>query len=171
MFDAYTYFEKLRTENKITCPPAETPNRIEYKLCKITSMQNMEEVLDKFKDAKAYFGVDDTNDGQTMQSANAGYSERRVYVVYLLKKYDIRPANAMDLQRAALQECRAIYRQICSRLIKDKPVMSNDMVYLHTDRIPYFELPGYMLSGVTGIYFMVTIDQPTDLCYDATQWN
>jgi hypothetical protein len=171
MFDAYTYFESIRDLNKITNPPKDLEGREEYQFCRISDSKSMEEVLDSFKSAQAYFAVDDTNDGETIRGENGGFFERRVYVVYLLKKYDIRKKNKMDLQRECLLECRSIYRDICSKLLLDKPSLVKDMVYLHSSKIPYFELPGYMVSGLTGLYFMVTIDQPISLLYDSSRWN
>jgi hypothetical protein len=45
------------------------------------------------------------------------------------------------------------------------------MTYLHVDRIPFYEIPGYFINGCAGLYFMITVDIPTDLCYDGSEWD
>jgi len=159
-FDAYAYFEKICRTNKIT---AEN----HYRFCRVTGLSNMEEVLQNFKSEQAYFCVDDTEDGTMIHQASAWF-ERRQYTLFLLKKYAF---AQMDEQCEALKECRSIYRQIIKKLIFDRRFLENEMTYLQIDRIPFYEIPGYFISGCTGIYFMITIDLPTDLCYDGKEWN
>lgn len=176
-FDAYTYFDSIRQTLKLTRPKSAeelAAGGVEYVLAKITGLKSMEGVIAEFSAPDGYFGIDDTNDGSMMQGESGGYIERRVYVVYILRKFDTRPLNKMDLQQAALQECREIYRSICTKLIKDRTALQNNpeyMVYLHTDKIPYFEFSGYELSGVTGLYMIVTIDHPQNLVYNEADWK
>jgi hypothetical protein len=127
----------------------------------------MEEVIRNFKSGNAYFCIDDTEDGYLIQN-NAGYMERRQYVLFILKKY---PFNDMAAQHEALNECRTIYRQVVKKLIRDRRRLENDLTYLKLDRIPFYEFPGYVLTGCTGLYFMITVDIPTELCYDNDEWN
>ena len=159
-FDAHKYFEDICLRNKITAAN-------KYRFCKVTGLSYMEEVILKFKSEKAYFCIDDTEDGNIVKQGG-GYVERRQYTVFLLKKYNL---NKMDEQHEALNECREIYRQIVKRLIRDRRFLENDMTYLHVDRIPFYEIPGYFISGCTGLYFMITIDIPTELCYDGDEWH
>ncbi|MDR1339255.1 MAG: hypothetical protein LBK58_04285 [Prevotellaceae bacterium] len=159
-FDAYSYFEEICRKNKITAVR-------KYKFCRVTGISYMEEMILKFKSEKAYFCVDDTEDGNMIRQGG-GFVERRQYTVFLLKKYDF---NKMGEQHAALNECREIYRQIVKKLIRDRRLLENDMTYLRLDRIPFYEIPGYFISGCTGLYFMITIDIPVDLCYNGDEWN
>jgi hypothetical protein len=159
-FDAYEYFENLCNTNKITSSGR-------YKFCRVTGLSNMEEVIANFKKENAYFCVDDTEDGAIIQSPGGGYFERRQYTVFLLKKF---PLNNMTAQHEALNECREIYRQITKKLIDDRRFLENSMTYLKVERIPYYEVPGYFISGCTGLYFMITIDIPVDLCYNTDDW-
>ena len=161
-FDAYKYFEKIWKTNKITAAGG-------YKFCKVSGMSYMENVIQNFRKETAYFCVDETEDGNIMQQGNgSGYMERRQYTIFLLKKFGI---NKMDDQHEALQECRNIYRQIVKKLIRDKRFLEEQMTYVHLDRIPFYEIPGYFISGCTGLYFMITIDIPTNLCFDGNEWN
>ncbi len=159
-FDAFQYFENLSKTNKLATSGS-------YKFCRVTGISNMEEVITNFKKEKAYFCVDDTEDGNIIH-AGGSYWERRQYTVFLLKKYTF---GNMEEQHLALNECRQIYRQIVKKLILDRSHLQNEMTYLKLDHIPFYEIPGYFISGCTGLYFMVTIDIPTDLCYDESEWS
>jgi hypothetical protein len=160
MFDAYTYFEVIRNTLKRT--------KSTHKFTRSTGLPYMEELIQNFKGEKAFFCVDDTNDGVTIQGAGGGFFDRRQYVIFILKKYKY---GNMDEQHAVLEECRAIYRSICTKLVKDKTALANQMIYLQLDRMPYYEIPGYFLNGATGLYFMVTVDEPKDLRYDNDEWE
>jgi hypothetical protein len=158
-FDAHNYFREICRTNKLATAG-------EYVFCRVTGMSGMEEAIQKFKTAKAYCCIDDTEDGTLIQTGG-GYMERRQYCLFLLKKY---PVGNMDAQHVALDECRRIYRQIVKKLIRDRHRLENEMTYLKLDRIPFYEIPGYFLSGCTGLYFMITVDIPTELCYDNNEW-
>jgi hypothetical protein len=126
-FDAHSYFEEICRKNKLTAAG-------EYKFCRVSGISYMEDMIQNFKSAKAYFCIDDTEDGNLIQSGG-GYMERRQYTVFLLKKY---PFNKMEAQHAALNECRQIYRQIVKKLIRDRRLLENEMTYLKLDRIPFY---------------------------------
>jgi hypothetical protein len=159
-FNAYNYFEQICSKNKLAVAGG-------YRYCRVSGLQYMEEVIQNLRTEKAYFCVDDTEDGYMIQTGG-GYMERRQYTVFLIKKFQL---NNMDAQHAALNECRQIYRQIMKKLIRDRQLLENEMTYLKLDRIPFYEIPGYAISGCTGLYFMTTIDIPIELCYDNTEWN
>jgi hypothetical protein len=160
-FNAHQYFENLHSKNKVL-------QAGHYRYCKITGMGNMEEVIQNFRKERAYFCVDATEDGHTLQAAGGGFMERRLYSVYILKKIKF---EDMTQQDAAIRECRQIYRSILKKLIRDRCFLEDEMTYLHLDRIPFHEIPGYAFSGCTGLFFTVTVDIPTDLCYDSDEWT
>lgn len=159
-FDAYKYFSELGEKLKIA-------KDNEYYPCKVTGLANMEEVINSYQKKKAYLAIDDTNDGHTFKSSGGGYFEKKQYIIFILRKY---AHNNMDQQKEYLQQCRQIYRSICKRLIKDKSKLINNMIYLNTDRIPFYEIEGYGIAQCTGLYFIITVDEPTNLCYDADEW-
>ena len=160
MFDAYTYFQEICNSLKLTAAT--------YKFTRSTGLPYMEEVLWNFKTQTAFFCVDDTNDGTTIRGAGGGFFDRRMYVVYLLKRYKL---NDMTAQHAALEETRSIYRSIQSKLVLDRAALANNMTYLQLERLPYYEIPGAAFNGATGVYFMITVDTPKNLQYDASEWN
>lgn len=160
-FDAQSYFASINKENKLL-----KNNRFFFS--RVTGLGNMEEVIQTYKKSPAYLCVDDTNDGHTFQGGSGGYFERRMYTVFILHRYDMK---SMSSQSEKLNLCRNIYSQICSKLINDKRNGKSGLTFLKTDRIPFYELEGYALNGVTGLYFMFNIEKPINLCYDANQWE
>lgn len=159
-FDAHLYFEKeIRDKMKLTVEG-------NYAYSRITSMQHMEEVLDNFRFHKAFFAVDDSEDGYTFQSGG-GYMDRRSVVIYILKQYRL---NDMNSQIEALAECKQIYNNVLKKLLKDKSKLQQSMIYLVTDRIPYTEIPGIFANDCTGLFFHVPINIPTDLSFKSEEW-
>jgi hypothetical protein len=161
MFDAHHYFKSICETNKLLLSG-------KYQFCRVTGLSNMEEVIQKFQSAKAYFCIDDTDDGTLLSNHGSGFFERRSHTIFILKKF---PYNNMEQQHNALTECRAIFRQIMKKLIHDRQKLLDSMTYLRLDSTPWHEFPGFVISGCTGIHFEVTIDIPVDLCYNGNEWN
>lgn len=161
MFDSHAYFEKqVRDKMKLTVQGG-------YTYARITSMQHLEEVIDNFRYAKAFFAVDDTEDGYTFSNGGA-YFDRKAVTIYVLKQYR---TGDMKSQKAAIEECRKIHKTVLKKLIRDKHLLENEMVYLVTDRIPYTEIPGNFINGCTGLFFTVPVNLPTDLSWNEEDWN
>lgn len=45
------------------------------------------------------------------------------------------------------------------------------MLYLDVSDIRSNELGGQFLNGCTGLYFMLTMERPVDLCYAPSEWT
>ncbi|WP_419033310.1 hypothetical protein [Dysgonomonas gadei] len=159
-FDAFDYFSSI-------CNTLKKSKDNGYYPCKVSGLANMEEVINAYQTQRAYFAIDDTNDGHTFKSSGGGYFDRKQYIVFILRKF---AQNNMDQQKEFLQECRQIYKSVCKKLIKDKSKLVDNLIYLNTDRIPFYEIEGYGIAGCTGLYFIITVDEPTNLCYDASEW-
>lgn len=160
-FKAFEYFSSICTKLKLSKEKGYFP-------CRVTGLANMEDVLNSDRRRNAFFAIDDTNDGYTYQGAGGTYFEKRMYIVYILRKFQ--QSNTAQ-QELYLNECRSIFRSICTKLIKDRRSLENSMIYLDTKRIPFNEITGYGIAGCTGLYFVVTVEQPIELCYDANQWD
>lgn len=158
MWNAVSYFENLCSKLKAT-------NNI-YHFSRVSGLGNLEDVLSNFASKNAYFAVDDTDDGATIQSGGSFFNRRSV-VVYILKKYSI---NNMAQRETVMNEARAIYRDVLSRLILDQQLV-DDLAYLDTSKVTYYEVPGFFASGTAGLYFIFSIDEPVNLEYNATKWN
>lgn len=158
MWNAVPYFENISNKLKLTAG--------KYHFCRVTGLGYLEDVLANMKTKNAFLAVDDSDDGMTIRKGGA-YFNRRSVVVYILKKYNF---LRQDEREAVLQETRAIREKITSRMLKDSNEVE-EMYYLNKDRIPYHEVSGYFAAGTTGVYFIVTIEEPVNLCYDASDWN
>jgi hypothetical protein len=124
----------------------------------------MEEVLDRFKRNNKFFAVEDAEEGQTFRGAGAGYFERRFYTVYILTRCKY---GDMDARATILAETRAIFRNIISRLIKDKLTIQ----VISVENIRFYEVPPAFAAGTGGIYFTFTVENPIALTYNAAAWT
>lgn len=158
MWNAVPYFENICNKLKLTAG--------KYHFCRVTGLGYLEDILANMKTKNAFFAVDDSDDGMTIRKGGA-YFNRRSVVIYILKKYNF---LRQDEREAVLQETRAIREKITSRMLKDSNEVE-EMYYLNKDRIPYHEVSGYFAAGTAGVYFIVTIEEPVNLCYDASDWN
>ncbi len=158
MWNAVPYFENISNKLKLTSG--------KYHFCRVTGLGYLEEILTNLKTKSSFLAVDDSDDGVTIRRGG-GYFNRRSVVVYILKKYNF---LRQDERETVLQETRAIREKITSRLIKDSNEVE-EMYYLNKDRIPYHEVSGYFAAGTAGVYFIITIEEPVNLCYDASDWN
>ena len=157
MFNASEYFENCNSKLKLC-----VDNK--YKFSRVTGIEYLEDVLGDLKQP-AYLAVDDTDDGVTVREA-AGYFVKRVITVFILRRYKI--TNQSD-RETKLAETRLIRNKLTAKLIKDSNSM-DELMYLDKTRFPYKEVPGYFASGTCGIYFFVTVKEPTNLCHQADDW-
>lgn len=157
MWNAVDYFETLKDKLKLTKG---------YKFCRVTGLNYLEEILADVKGSKDYLAVDDTDDGATIEIGGSWFNRRSV-VVYILKKYDL--LDQID-REVKLNEIRLIHTKILAKLIKDKR-SNDDLMYLDTTRFPYHEVPGMFAAGTCGMWFVVTLNEPTELIYDANDYD
>ena len=150
LFDAIGYFTKLCTANKLAV-------QHEFHPCACSGINSLQEVLDEFRFHSAFFAVDDTNDGVTEQRSG-GYFKKRTFTVFILKSYTI---DDMADRQASLDVCRQLFRQVHSRLIRDKEDLNNELIYLNTENVFSREL-GNGLDNVEAA-LMLMKDKPRDL--------
>lgn len=156
MFDPIQYMQTLHGSLKST--------KDTYKFCRVSGVNELEEVLEAFKSHKFFFAVDDSQDGITFRGAGGGYFERRQYTVYVFGRADY---GKMDQRETVLSEAKSIFRSILSKLIKDKlniPVLS-------AENIRFYEVPPAFAFGSAGLYFIFTVENPVSLVYDADEWS
>ena len=81
------------------------------------------------------------------------------------------PPDSLPLRRHD-RTCRQLFRQFHSRMIRDKYIYEDlDLSFLNVSKIYARELGEYFISGCTGLYFMVELTEPTDLCYKEDEWD
>jgi hypothetical protein len=156
MFNPIEYLKTLHSTLKLT--------KDTYRFCKVSGVSALEEVLANFKREKYFFAVDDSQDGVTFRGAGGGYFERRPYTVFILGKAEY---GKMDQREAVLTEAKSIYRNILTRLIKDKLTIK----VIDMETIRFFEVPPAFAFGCSGLYFIFTVENPVNLVYDAAEWD
>lgn len=160
LFDAIGYFKRMCNKNKLAKAHKFFP-------CVCSGINSLEEVLEGFRKQTAFFSVDDTNDGVT-EFRSGGFFKKRTFTIFLMKRYKF---NDMEDRQVALDICRKLYRQVHSKLLRDKQDMNNELVYLNTENVYSRELGEYFINGCTGLYFMIDVSEPINLMYNPDEWE
>lgn len=159
LFDAEAYFKTLAETNKLCVEQG-------FRFCTCSGLENLEEAIDQFRKVNNFFIFDDTTEGQEFKGAGGGYYHKRLFTVSLMRRYRI---DDMEDRAKQLEICRQLFKQLVSRMIKDKEETIK-LAYLKTDNILYREYGRAMFSGCTGLYFIVECSEPENLCYNAEEW-
>ncbi len=160
-FDAEEYFKGINSKNRLS-------KRHGFYFCTSSGIESLQGPLEKFKKEKAFFCIDDVNDGQMYQGKGGGYYKRRTLTVFLMHRYSFNDEND---RLAKLKICRQLFRQISTRLLKDSKKLKSDLIYLGADNILSREFGQYFMNGCTGLYFMVDVEEPVDLKYNPDEWD
>jgi len=162
MFDPISYFRTLAKTNKIC-----KSNNFVFDLC--SDPDSLQGLISNYKTASNFVFASDTVDSNT-HSQGVGFFDRQVYTVWILAAYRY---DDMEDRKIKLEQCRTVYQQFLSRLIKDKEEMTYDdaLEFLELSKVYKHELGRYSMSGVTGLYFMINSDEPLDLQFDESQWE
>lgn len=161
-FDALSYFEMLASSNKLA-----KENKFVSSFC--SGPESIQGVMEQFRKTSNFIMIDDTTDSNTI-SNKVGWFTKNVYTVFVLAGYKY---DDMKDRQVKMELCRKIFRQFMSRMIKDKSdyVYDDKLEYLNLDNVYSKELGRYSMNGVTGLYFMIGNDEPTELEYDDTEWE
>ena len=157
MFNASDYFKNCNSKLKLCVDNG-------YKFSRVSGIEYLEDILSDLKQP-AYLAVDDTDDGVTVREG-AGYFVKRVITVFILRRYKL--SDQVD-RETKLAETRLIRNKLTAKLIKDSNTV-DELMFLDKTRFPYKEVPGYFASGTCGIYFFVTIKEPTNLVHNSNDW-
>lgn len=159
-FDSEAYFAGLCENNRLAVDNG-------FRFCTCSGIESLQGPLDRFKTANAFFCLDDTNDGALFRGRAGGWYKKRTFTVFILHRYTLRNE---DDRTEKLAICRALFRQIISRMLVDSDDLQNELVYLHTENVMSRELGLYFMNGCTGLYFMIDVSEPVDLKYDNEEW-
>lgn len=160
MFDAISYLKKIATANRLATDKA-------FVVGECSGIEALEPIMQQYRKAANYIMVDDTVDG-SLVSNRIGWYNRRTYTVFIFASY---LHDDMQDRQEKLELCRELFRQLLTRLIADTEQYEYDLVYMRTQSIQYRELNSYNFSGVTGVYFMLNVDEPVDLQYNDSLWT
>lgn len=159
MFDGISYFKAMALRNKACAG---------YTVTECSGPMGVEGMMYSFRKSDSFVMVDDTTVGSVAVNRAGGAFDRRTYTVFLIRQHT---ADDMADYEEKMQELRSIYRQLLSRMLRDRAGLALEDVYLQTGNVTYKE-PGPMgFNGSASIYFMVSIDEPLDLTYDEEQWS
>lgn len=153
------YLLSLARENRLA-------RELDFRPCTFSGINYLEGLLQQFRDAGRLFAVSDVCDENLIQRGGS-WIKRRVFTVYILSCFD--PGDMDDYNRA-LGETRELYRQVLSRLLHDEGRMQGRLLYLDLSSVKSQELGGMFLNGATGLYFVLRMDQPIDISYNAENW-
>lgn len=161
-FDALEYFAGLGKKNKLA-----KKNNFVTGYC--SGPGALEPMMAEYRDAQNFIFVDDTTSGNTFNN-KVGWFDRNVYCVHILAGYDYGDEHSYQ---QALELCRRLFRQFLSRVIKDKESYKygDSMMYLNTGNVYSTEYGRYSFNGCTGLFFQIQNDEPTDLVFDADEWE
>lgn len=161
LFDAHKYFQSICETNIL----ARDEN---FYFCSCSGIDSLQEPLQNYRQKTAFFCVDDTTDSLIFRGRAGGHYAKRVFTVFLLRRYRM---DDMEDRQLQLNICRRLFAQIMSKLIVDEDELKNELIYLKSDNVVSRELGQYFMSGCTGLYFMVEVSEPINLIYDNTQWQ
>lgn len=160
MFDAISYLKKIAAANRLASANG-------FTIGECSGIEGLEPLMQQYRKAENYIMVDDTVDG-SMVSNRIGWYNRRTYTVFIFAQY---LHDDMADRQAKLDLCREVFRQLLTRLIADQERYEYDLVYMRTQTVQYRELNSYNFSGLTGVYFMLNVDEPVDLQFNQELWT
>lgn len=160
MFDFHAYLARLVATNRLA-----QSHRFRSGTC--SGIDGIEDVRHHFSTSPAFILSDDITTAETIQHSG-GWRKRRTFTVFILHTF--RHDDESD-RLAKMNLCREMERQLQSRFLHDQPSLENDLTYLRLDAMPSTEIGRYFGNGLTGLYFMVTLEEPTDLCYNPNEWT
>lgn len=159
-FDFNAYMAKLARQNRLAASHG-------FVACTCTGIDGLQGIMDDWQTAQGFICSDDVTTGETIREGG-GWFQRRTFTVFILQRYEYGDEND---RQAKLSLCREVLRQMQSRLVRDRDQLGNDLVFLRVEAMPTTEMGQYFASGCTGLYFMVTVDEPVTLIYDGTEWD
>lgn len=160
LFDFHSYLYKLTEKNKLA-------RENDFFPCSCSGISHLEEMLSSSRSHKAFVCVSDVSEDST-QRHSGGWFKRRVFTVFILCRYNTR---SQDDYRDKIGVCRELFRQMHSRFLIDEHDLQNELAYLDVENIRSRELGGQFLNSCTGLYFMLSIDEPIDLQYNRDEWK
>lgn len=161
-FDDLAYFVELAGKNKLV-----KKNGFYCGYC--SGPDGMDQVMAEYRDYANFFLVDDTTTSNTF-GAKPGWFDRKVYAVNIIVGYE--HGNEEEYKKA-LALARTIFKQILSRVIRDKSEMKygKAMMYLNLETVYSQEFGRYMLNGATGLFFQLQNNEPLNLIFDPDEWE
>lgn len=158
-FNLYTYFGGLTEQNNLC-------QQHGYRFVTCSGIEALEEVLDNYKNTSHFVCLDDSNDANIF--SEGGWFKRRTITLFFLSRFSFKDQKSRVAQ---VDICREIYRQFLSRLINDRYLFEDNLIYARLDNIYTRDINSSAMGDICGMYMMVYIDEPIDLTYDDSLWT
>ena len=131
--------------------------------------EGLDQVMAEYRDHANFFLVDDTTSGNTF-GAKPGWFDRKVYAIYIIVGYEL---GNEEKYKVALNLARRIFKQILSRVIRDKASMKygQALMYLNLESVFTHEYGRYSFNGATGLFFQLQNNEPLNLVFDPDEWE
>ena len=161
-FDDLQYFMDLAGKNKLV-----KENNFFCAYC--SGPGALDGFVDGYRDYANFFLVDDTTSGNTF-GAKPGWFDRKVYAIYVIVGYE---HDNEASYKAALAMARRIFKQVLSRVIRDKASykFGQALMYLNLDTVYSQEFGRYSFNGATGLWFQLQNNEPLNLVFDQNEWE
>ncbi len=161
-FDGLRYILEMARKNKLV-------KRNGFYCGYCSGPDGMDQVMAEYRDYANFFLVDDTTSSNTF-GAKPGWFDRKVYAVYIVVGYE----HGDEVQyKKALALARRIFKQLLSRIIKDKASMQygKALMYMNLETVYSHEYGRYSFNGATGLFFQIQNNEPLNLVFDPDEWE
>lgn len=161
-FDDLQYFVEMAGKNRLI-----KENGFYCGFC--SGPEGLDQVMAEYRDHANFFLVDDTTSGNTF-GAKPGWFDRKVYAIYIIVGYEL---GNEEKYKVALNLARRIFKQILSRVIRDKASMKygQALMYLNLGTVFSQEYGRYSFNGATGLFFQLQNNEPLNLVFDPNEWE
>lgn len=161
-FDDLAYFKEMGEKNRLA-------RQNEFFCGYCSGPDGLDAVMAEYRDHANFILVDDTTSANTF-GAKPGWFDRKVYAVYIIAGYE--KGNEEDYKEK-LELCRRIFKQMLSRVIRDKASFSygKALMYLNLETVFSQEYGRYSFNGATGLFFQLQNNEPLNLVFDKDEWE
>lgn len=160
MFDFTAHLKRLVERNRLA-----QARGFVFGTC--TGITGLEAMMENFSTQSHFVLSDDITTGETFYQSGAWF-HRRTFTVFILARYDF---DNEPQRTEALSLCRELSRQLQSHFVLDRSEYQTQDVDFKVEAMPSSEIAQFFGNGLTGLYFMLSIDEPLNLCYDENEWD
>lgn len=156
----YNYISGLLARNRLATAEG-------FTLRRVSGLAGLEEVVADVATSNIV-AVDMTTDGNIHESRGGGFFAKRVHTVFILKRWKYPDMESLD---NALKSCRRLMNQMISEMLTSRRAGRGEMTYLNESSIVWREMSPDISTHLTGLYFMLEFDEPTDITYSDDDWS
>ncbi len=162
IFDATVYFKQMAEKNLLVRNGG-------FNVTFCSGPDSVDAVMAEYRDYANFILIDDTTSANTF-GAKPGFFDRRVYAVHIIVGYEFGDEQQF---RQAMDMARTIFRQMLSRVIKDRAgaEYGKALMYLNLETVFSQEYGRYSFNGATGLFFQLQNSEPLSLVYDDSEWE